>query len=119
MKSFRAKKPASLNQIHAAEEELCLSFSKEYTDYLLVFGCATIYGHEFTGICTTPQLNVVSDTIEQKALNNAIPKNMYVLEDLRIDGIVIWQNSKGEIFQTAPYGSPQKICNSFAEYLDL
>ncbi|MGL5916755.1 MAG: SMI1/KNR4 family protein, partial [Culicoidibacterales bacterium] len=44
-------------------------------------------------------------------------KDMYVIESLGIDGIIIWQNSKGEVFQTIPNGEPEKIHNSFESYL--
>ena len=116
---FTSSNPATQTQISDAEATLDLKFAGEYVEYLISFGCVSIYGHEFTGICSNPSLNVVNVTTEQKTLHNKIPENMYVIEELHIDGIVIWQNAKGEIFQTLPFSKPQKICNSFAEYLDL
>jgi len=45
---------------------------------------------------------------------------MYVIEELGVDGIAIWQNSKGEIFQTIPRKEvkPEKIYDTFLEYLE-
>ena len=36
-----------------------------------------------------------------------------------IDGIVIWQSSAGEVFQTQPGAEPVKLAASICEYLNL
>ena len=43
---------------------------------------------------------------------------LYVIEETHMDDIVIWQNAKGEIYQTAPNAKPIKICDSLAEYVE-
>jgi len=119
MKAFRSRTPASAEQIKEAENALGLKFAKEYKEYLSDFGCASIYGHEFTGICKSSRLNVVDVTISERANNPDVPNDWYVIEQANIDGIVIWQNQKGEIFQTQPYCDSIKIANSIVEYITL
>ena len=118
MKAFRSRTPASAEQIKEAEVALGLSFAKEYKEYLSTFGCASIYGHEFTGICSASRLNVVTVTDEQKSFDAGIPDDWYVIEETNIDGIVIWQNTKGIVYAKSPNGSPEKIVKSFSEYIE-
>ena len=118
MKSYRAKTAVSDIQIEEAENKLCLKFSQEYREYLQEVGCASIYGHEFTGICGSSRLNVVDVTIEERAYSNLIPNDFYVVEQSNIDGIVIWQKSSGEIYGSKPNQEPAYICNSILEYLN-
>lgn len=42
---------------------------------------------------------------------------MYVIENTGIDGILMLQNEKGEIFEVSPNSEPVKKFNSLAEYL--
>ena len=116
--SFYAEQGASANWIEVAEKTLGLTFSSDYRECLLEFGAISFGSHELTGFSADQNLDVVETTCRNRKKNNACD-NLYVIEEAHIDGIVIWQNSKGEIFQTVPYGSPQKICNSFVEYLEL
>ena len=109
---------ASTNWIEQAEKSLGLTFSSDYKECLREFGAISFGSHELTGFSADQNLDVVETTCRNRKKNNACD-NLYVIEEAHIDGIVIWQNSKGEIFQTVPYGSPQKICNSFVEYLEL
>lgn len=117
MPSFRPRTPASENSVKEAEKNLHLHFSEEYKDYLLRFGCAAIYGHEFTGLCHSSRLNVLDVTAEEKKLTPFIPDDWYAVEQTNIDGIVIWQNQNGEVFQSHPCGTMRKIANSLLEYL--
>jgi len=119
MKAFRSRTPASAEQIKEAENALGLKFAKEYKEYLSDFGCASIYGHEFTGICKAARLDVANVTIEQKSYDAGIPDDWYVIEETNIDGIVIWQNSKGVIYSKAPNSEPERIAKSFSDYIEL
>lgn len=118
MRVFRSRTPATKEQILQAERQLELNFSKEFRNYLLELGCASIYGHEFTGLCTSSRLDVVQVTLLQRELNKHIPFNWYVIEDLNIDGITVWQDPDGNIYSKLPYSPPQKVANSFLEYID-
>lgn len=103
--------------INQAEQELGLIFNKEYKSYLSVYGLVSYGSHELTGICPFPRLNVVSVTIEEREYNPLTPKDYYVIEQLNIDGMVIWQSSEGKIYQTTPNSEPVKIADSLSEYI--
>lgn len=112
-------KKVSQTDIINAEKELGLEFSNEYRKYLMEFGCIAFDGREFTGICDIDRLNVVCVTNDEKKFNQCIPINWYVIEQANIDGIVIWQSSTGEIYQTSPNSKPIKLCDSLSEYIDM
>jgi len=110
---------ATSEQIEEAEQELGLHFYTDYREYVSELGVASFYGHEFTGICASPRLNVVDVTNSNKTVFTDIPSDWYVLEEANIDDIVIWQSSTGEVYQTAPNVLPVKLSDSFLEYLEL
>lgn len=110
-------KETNENEIKQAESELGLRFADDYRNYIKQFGCMVIGSREFTGISLQENYNVVSITTAQRRNNKDISKNWYVLEQLNIDGIVIWQSSDGEVFQTYPNSNPEKIANSLSEYI--
>jgi len=105
-------------EIESAERDLKLCFNKEYKMYLLHYGLISYDNHELTGLCNSQRLNVVYVTKEEKEYNPQVSSDMYVIEQTNIDGIVIWQNSKGVIFQTCPNLPPVKIANSLSEYIE-
>lgn len=117
-KSFRKRQGVTEYQIKEAEKLLELEFSEEYKEYLIAFGAASIYGHEFTGICDAPRLNVVTVTKEEKEFNHFVPQEFYVIEQLNIDGVVIWQCKDGAVYQSIPNGTLEKICESLSEYIE-
>jgi hypothetical protein len=65
-------------------------------------------------------LNIVVATVDNREYCHEDTTKMYVIEELGVDGIAIWQNSKGEIFQTIPRKEvkPEKIYDTFLEYLE-
>ncbi|SDB05008.1 SMI1-KNR4 cell-wall [Ruminococcaceae bacterium FB2012] len=105
--------------ITETEASIGLKFSAEFKEYLKTFGIAAVNGHELTGISKSKRLNVVDVTISERGYNPSIPMDWYVVEQANIDGIVIWQNKKGEIFQTIPRADPIKLCDSLAEYIEM
>ena len=110
---------ASNEDIKVAEKDLNLKFAEEFKKYLMEFGVAEIDGHEFTGIFNSKRLNVVDVTKKIKNKYNNLNDDMYVIEELNIDNIVILQDSKGTIFECTINSKPKKIFNSFAEYVEL
>ena len=114
---FKAYSSANNETIIQLEEKLSLKFAQEYVEYLKSFGFVTYEGHELTGICKAKRLNVVDVTKGKKESNDNVPDDWYVIEQLNIDGIVVWQASSGEIYQTSPGGAPIKLCDSLAEYI--
>ena len=117
MKAFHSRKPADAYQIKEAEKQLKVKFSREYKEYLENFGEVSVYGHELTGICKASRLHVVDVTLKEREYND-VPEDFYVIEQLNIDGIVIWQTQSGEIYQTFPNCSPKKIANSILDFLE-
>jgi hypothetical protein len=110
-------KGASEAEIAVAEKKLALHFAQEYKSYLQTFGAILADGIELTGIAKSKSRDVVSVTLQERELNPEVSQAYYVVENVGIDGIVIWQNENGEIFQTLPQTPPQKIANSLVEYV--
>lgn len=117
MKSFKSRTPASVQQVEEAEKTLGLKFAREYKEYLLRFGCASIYGHELTGICESARLDVVQLTQEIRAFDANIPSDWYVIEETNIDGGVIWQDGEGKVFLKYPCQTAEFVAGSIEEYL--
>ena len=103
--------------IHEAEAKLGVTFSDEYRDYVHAYGDASANGHELTGISDSARINVVSVTLAERARNPSVPEELYVVEQTGIDRIVVWQDSKGTIYQTIPGCVPEKLCVSLSEYI--
>lgn len=110
-------KTASEIEISDAEIQLCLHFAEEYKTYLAEFGEVSARGLELTGIIDADYINVISATKEKWGMYPKVPKNLYVVEDTTIDGVVIWQDSNGYIYKTTPNSEPVKIADSLADYL--
>ena len=109
--------PAKENEISAAEKKLSLTFAPEYREYLYEFGAVAANGHELTGIVNSERLNVVNVTMREWGLNPQVPRSMYVVENAVIDGIIIWQDASGEVFQSSPNTAPKAIAVSLSKYL--
>lgn len=121
MKSFEdfdSLEGATQAEIIEAEARLKLSFSAEYREYLTSYGVASMNGHELTGIVKAPRLNVVDVTLNEREKNSNDLSNLYVIEDLGIDKIIIWQNSDGDLFQTVGDSAAQKMAKTFEQYLE-
>lgn len=114
-----SSKGTSIDEICLAERELSLNFSEDYKQYLKRFGIIAYDGHEFTGIAEHSHLNVVDITKKEKKKNNSVPDDFYVIEIANIDGIIIWQQSTGEIYKTIYDSPPMLICNSLSDYIEL
>ena len=115
---FCSLKGVAEEEIREAEQALGLTFAKEYADYLRAFGLASFQGHELTGIIKSPRLNVVTQTVLGKEANPRVSDDFYVIETANIDGIVIWQKSSGEIFETVFDSGPVLICESLGDYIE-
>lgn len=106
-------------EIIQSEMTLGVSFAKDYREYLKEIGLACFDGCEFTGITDIERLDVVSVTKEQHEISDPDTKSLYVIEEVGIDGIVIWQDSNGIIYQTS-YGTHcKKIADSILEYINM
>ena len=54
---------------------------------------------------------------EQHNYCGKIAVSWYVVEEANIDGIVIWQDSDGTVYQTMPNSECKAIANSLMEYI--
>ena len=115
---FRSLCGVSKEKISEAETALGVTFSEEYKSYLKQYALASMNGHELTGIVDSKRLNVVDVTIKHREINPDIPENLYVLEELNIDDVVVWQDENGLVFQTIGTSEPVKICDSLVEYVE-
>ena len=120
---FLKKKEAFLQSIGAEEQRIIdaenilnLKFSKDYREYLGVFGYVSFFGHELTGLGKDERRNVVSVTEEERRYNPEVPLNWYVIEQTHFDDIVIWQSEDGDIYETMPGVKAKKIADSLAGY---
>lgn len=106
------------DKVEKAEQELGLRFAEDYRGLLLEYGQIDIGIHEITGVILENYLNVVTATRDERQYTHPNTAKMYVIENLGFDGLVIWQNSSGEIFQTVPDKSvePDKIYDSLVAY---
>ena len=125
IKSFQEKsdllsgKGVSEELIENAENILRLKFADEYKEYLLHFGIVAFDGHELTGISSINRLDVIKVTRNELQKNTVVPTNMYVIEVANIDGIIVWQSSEGDIYETIMDSKPIRICDSLSEYINL
>lgn len=110
-------KAAPSTEITDAELQLRVKFSDEYKEYLSNFGAIIADSIELTGISKSEHRNVVPVTKQEWELNNNVPHSMYVIESTGIDGMIIWQDAHGVIYQTLPNTQPKRIANSLNEYI--
>lgn len=103
-------------EIENAQKVLGIDFAPDYKTYLKEIGLACFDGHELTGICEDPRLDVVNITKTNRE-NNPEAKSLYVIEEANIDGIVIWQDFSGKIYMTEGNSKPNFIANSLTDYI--
>ena len=115
---MRFIKPASMEQIIEAEKELGVSFADDYTKYVEKYGVISARGIELTGVTTHERLSVVSVTKKERNMNSNIPANMYVIENIAIDGIIALQDETGKVYTITPNGTPKLSYNSLSEYVE-
>lgn len=109
---------ANAADIGSAEHELCLAFADDYRAYLLAYGTAICEGHELTGISSSPRLDVVAATKRARELEPQVSHDLYIIEDGAIDGILIWQDGEGTVWETSPGARPRRYADSLLAYLE-
>lgn len=117
MKGVHYLAPATNGAIERAETALGLKFAEEYKKYLGEYGAISGVGFEFTGVHSSPRIDVVEITKRERDFNNLIPANMYVIESTGFEGLVILQDEKGYIYEVVPGLQPCKTFDSLADYL--
>jgi len=115
--SFDCGNGVEENTILNAETSLGIKFADSYRQYLTAFGLAMYEGHEFSGLLGDKRTNVVELTKEIREKNTNVPAEMYVIEQTYYDGIVILQNSKGNIYYLVNESGPCFLYDTLEEYL--
>jgi hypothetical protein len=104
--------------ITEAEAALSLKFAADFRDYLKKLGCAEYYAHELCGLGGPSHVDVIDVTKEARGLYPALPNDLYVVEDLHIDGVLFCQGPDGTVFQVTPGGEPASAFRSLAAYVE-
>lgn len=110
-------KPASTETVENIEIELALPLAEEYKEYLLKYGAIMADDVELTGVAKSKNRDVVQVTQREWAANSKIKHNLYVVENVGIEGIIIWQDGSGKIYESSPNNAAKQIANSLADYL--
>lgn len=109
--------PAAPEAVAEAEQSLGLQFAPDYKYYVQRFGAISACGIELTGVTSSRRLNVVSVTKRNRAMNGNIPPNMYVIEDMAIDGLLILQDATGAVYSVPPHALSRKVFDSLTDYV--
>lgn len=109
--------PASLLQIREAEKTLDLTFAEDYKACVLAFGAFSFDAHEITGICESERLNVVKVTSQYRTVYPSLSHELYVVEDLSIDNIIVVQKKDGTVYTYGPDDKLIKTASSLQDYL--
>ena len=117
MKNVYHLEGATEDSISSAQFELGLSFADDYRDYLRQYSLLSYESHELTGLCKSDRLNVVSATKREKEDNSYISSDMYLIEQIGVENLTIWQDSKGNIYSVEYQKPPVLICNSLIDYI--
>lgn len=117
MNNLISLNPATSSDVKTIEDSLGVMLSDEYKEYLLQYGAILADDVELTGFAKSKTRNVISVTLQEWKLNDKVPHNMYVIENLGMDGIIIWQDSCGYIYETTPVSEPKMIYATLADYL--
>ncbi len=104
-------------EICLAEKKLKVTFADDYREYLRGIGLACFDGRELTGLTEIRRLDVVEVTKEQRRLAEGTDLSWYVIEEANIDGIVIWQDGDGAVYETVCGSNVKIIAASLLEYI--
>lgn len=119
IESFKRKRftgSISSELIINAEKVLGTCIAPEYKEVLLKFGSLCVKGEEFLGI-DCENYDIVKATTEAREEDKNFPKDVYVIENTAIDGILIVQKNTGVIMSYQPNGKLQFLANDLEEYL--
>lgn len=118
LENMRFIKPTSMEQIIEAEKELGVNFADDYTKYVEKYGAISAKCIELTGVTIYKRLSVVSITKKERNINPNIPANMYVIENIAIDGLIALQDETGKVYTVTPNKTPKLSYNSLSEYIE-
>ncbi len=116
MPNFYSERETSEDWVTLAEKTLGVKFARDFKECIYAFGAISLDGHDFTGCSADDNLDIVKVT-QKNRKKRGDDNNLYVIEEAHIDGIVIWQDSKGIVYSTTPNSKPKKIANSLLDYI--
>ncbi|GAA6391751.1 SMI1/KNR4 family protein [Megasphaera sp.] len=111
-------KPATMDEVEDVEIDLALPLAEDYKAYLLTFGAIMADDVELTGIAKSENRSVVQVTKREWAINHQVSRKLYVIENAGIDGIIIWQDGSGAVYESRPNHGAAKIAESLSDYLE-
>lgn len=114
---FSGFEPASEEDIAEAEHALNVKFAMDYRECLSAYGLIDANGHELTGVCNHPRLDVVRVTNDERGQDATVDKNLYVIERTGMDGAIAWQASDGRVVLRYPDGKSFEVAGSLLDYL--
>ena len=117
LQNISTKKAASTKAVVEAEAALHLTFSDEYKEYTRVFGAICIDTMQLTGCVSVPEANVVIATNSGRTITEKAKESWYVIYDALIDGLIYWQDSNGDVYETIPGKEPKKVAKSMVDFL--
>ena len=106
------------SQIRDAQQALGIVFPEEYVEYVKEFGAVSFYGAEWTGLNVSGSLNVVTATMQERRLDSSFPNDVFLLENIGVDGLMIVMGEDGKIY-SFQHGKKAFLYNSLCEYLDF
>ncbi len=109
-------KGASGKLIREAERQLNRKFADDYKKYLSKYGAISFGPYELTGLNVDSYANVVTVTLKEMQRNKDFPKDAIVLENTGNEGLLILQNSDGEVYEWKD-GQKGKTYRNLEEYL--
>ena len=107
---------ASADEVKAAEDQLGVAFPEEYVQYLRECGILSFGAHELFGLGVSGYLNVVEATEKERKIGRGLPAGCFVIENLRIDGVLIVMDAMGNVFLIQG-DAKRQIASSFVAYL--
>lgn len=111
-------KKATKEDVENIEKELGLALAEEYKEYLLNYGAIMADDIELTGVAKSKNRDVIQVTKREWEANEKVKHNLYVIENVGIDGIIIWQDATGKIYESSPNHEEKQIAGSLAEYIE-
>ena len=106
-------------EIDNADNMIITHFAEDYRSYLKEIGLACFDGHELTGLTKISRLNVVSVTQERRKQFGKMVASWYVIEEIGVDGIIIWQSPDGTVYETYPNAEAKRLASSLLNYIKL
>jgi len=108
---------ASDELIEEAQRQLHRKFADSYKEYLSLFGAISFGSTELTGLNVDSHANVVSVTLKEAQINRSFPKDAIVLENPGIEGVLILQESDGQVYEWKN-GKRGATFSNLKEYLE-